>query len=736
MAVIQKIRNRYGKIAGGVIAIALISFIVSDARNGSFGGIFGSHDNTVVTVNGTKVDSKEYETRVKEYETLTAIYSNRGPIDDAARAQIREQVLQSVAYESVVNNICDKMGIITSEQEKKDMIYGANASPLVRQFQIEGRPVFVNPDTKQFDPNIVKELEKELAQNAAKIDPYGKLKEQWETVKTYVVRMARIDKFNAMMASSVYAPVYAATRAAANANQQASIRYIKVPYATLSDTDFKVTDDDIKAFMEKHKALFETEQETRSVDYVSFDIIPASADTARAVGSLNEIKEEFAKTKDNQTFCGNKSDDPSAYSEAFVSKATFGSRYADTIMSQPVGTVYGPYFENGGFKLTKVVDKKELPDSAKCRHILVKIKEGQNEILSDSAAKKRIDSVVVAINSGVPFDTMVVKVSNDYNAQNPNPKGEYTFTLQQRPTISKAFGDFIFEGHVGEKKVVKADNSKTGGYVGYHYIEILEQKGMGPTMQVATIVKSLAPSDSTVNAIFGKANEFAAKSPNAAEFDANLKKMGVDKRVADNVKENSFSMQGLGPAREVIKWMYTHKVGEVSNDPFHLGDQRYVVAKLTNIQPKGMMAVTANNRPPLEQRVREEKKAEAIAKKYAGQNLEAIAQAISGQVAQSDSVLLSGAMIPGLGYEPKIVGYSFNPSFQLNTVSPGIKGQGGVYFITVLSRTTKPADQMAQQMGVMQERRQEEMQMRNYLGQMLQQSMLKGLDIKYNSANF
>ena len=41
MSVIQTIRNRYGKIAGAVIAIALVGFIISDARNGSFGSFFG-----------------------------------------------------------------------------------------------------------------------------------------------------------------------------------------------------------------------------------------------------------------------------------------------------------------------------------------------------------------------------------------------------------------------------------------------------------------------------------------------------------------------------------------------------------------------------------------------------------------------------------------------------------------------------------------------------------------------
>ena len=738
MAVIQKIRNSYGKIAGGIIALALISFIVSDATTGSFSKLFGGNKSDVITVNGTTVESKEYEKRVKEYETLTAIYSNHGPVDDAGRAQIREQVLQAVAYETVVNNLCDKLGIETSDQEKKDLIYSNNAHPLVRQFNIEGQQVFNNPDTKQFDPARVKGIEDEIAKNGAKVDPTGKFTESWAAVKGYVLRMSRIDKFNNMIGAAIYAPVFAARREAMSQNQMASIRYIKVPYSSVPDNDIKVTDDDIKAYIQKHKAMFEIDQPSRSIDYVSYEIVPSQADSSRATGALNDLKDEFLKTKDDKVFVGNKSDDPGVFTEAYVNNKTFMSRFADTIMAQPSGTIYGPYLENGSYRITKIIDKKVLPDSVKCRHILIKVNDGRQAVLSDTLAKKRIDSIVALVNSGVPFDTMVVKCSQDYNPQNPEGyKGEVPVTLQQRPQLSKEFGDFIFEGHVGEKKVVKADNSKLGGYVGYHYIEILEQKAVAPTVKMATITKSLVPSDSTVNALFGKANEFTAKSTNAAEFDANVKKMGIDKRVGENLKESSFAIQGLGPAREVIKWAFSHKVGDISPEPFRLNDQRYVIAKLTAAEEKGVMGITPANRPMLESKVREEKKAEKIAAKFKGANLESIGQAVQGQVQQADSVMLNAAFIPGLGYEPKVVGYTFCPTFQPNTVSPGIRGQGGVYFITVLNRVTKPAaDPMGEQMAIMQSRRQQEGQMRNYFSQLLQATITKKANIKYNVNNF
>ncbi len=142
MSVIQTIRNKYGKIAGAVIAIALIGFIISDARNGSFGSFFGGHDNNVMKINGTNIDPKEFQTRLKEYETLYIMFNKGKALDDATRAQMNEQLVQTMVYETAVGEQCDKLGIQTTEEEKKELIYGMNADPMVRQFQIDGNQIF------------------------------------------------------------------------------------------------------------------------------------------------------------------------------------------------------------------------------------------------------------------------------------------------------------------------------------------------------------------------------------------------------------------------------------------------------------------------------------------------------------------------------------------------------------------------------------------------------------------
>jgi peptidyl-prolyl cis-trans isomerase D len=681
-------------------------------------------------VNGTKIDPKDYQLRLKEYETLYVMFNKGRPLDDATRAQMNEQVVQSTVYETIVNELCDKLGIMTSEDEKKSMIYGENADPLVRQFQIEGQQIFIDQQTGSFDPQRVKYFEKQLAEEPQKVDPNGKVAEQWTAVKDYVVRNSRINKFNELMSGTVYAPMYLAKKAVNDQNSTCALKYVKVPFATIADNDVKVTDDDLNNYIKAHQGLFTNDQPTRNIEYVSFDIIPSSADTARTIDALMQIKDDFTNAKDNKTFVNNKSDDANSFNEAYLNKRTFTSRYADTISGLAVGSVFGPYYENGSYKLTKVIDRKTLPDSVHFRHILIRTQVQGKDVATDSMAQAKMDSAMHDLSSGMKFDSVAAKYSEDDGSKDKG--GDYWFTLQQRPTLFKELADFVFEGKTGDKKQVKVvtDNMHC-----IDYIEIMDQKGIGPSIQIGTIAKNLAPSDSTVNAIYGKANEFAGKNPTATEFDATIKKQNMDKRLGEGVKINSFTIPGLGASREIIRWMYDHKVGDISG-VFQLGDQRYVVAKLSEIDDKGVTGITEANRPMLEQRVKDEKKAEAINKKYAGAgSLDAIAQGSGQQVQQADTVSYASG-IPGIGFEPKVTGYAFNQAFQPNTVSPGIKGNGGVYFITVLNRNAGAVPDNLLNAIAPQQRNSQAGQLRNAFNQMIQPSIIRTADVKYNAGNF
>ena len=716
MAVIQKIRDKYAKVAGFIIALALVGFILMDAASGKFGfgDLFG-RNTSVAKVNGEAIDQKDFARRISEYETLYELYAKGRKLDDAARAQLHDQALREMIFEKLVAGQIKKLGIDTTKEEMQDMIKGANPDPMIMQF-----PYFQD-DKGQFNPQALMAFEQRKDPSFSQ-EQGKKALEQWDIVKSYVKRNRIIQKFNALVVNGVYTPKFMIDRQMKDQNNMASIRFVKIPYTTVNDNEVKVTDADLQDYMKKHAAIYTIDDPSRSIDYISFDVVPSHDDTAKVLDALNKVKAEFGTTADNESFVNRNSDEQ--YTGAYVSKKSMMSQYADSIMNLPVGAVYGPYFENGNYKLTKVVAKQVLPDSVKCRHILIKTEDRGQAVAADSVVKKKIDSVEAMAKGGADFKELVNKYSQDDGSKATG--GEYDFTLAQRTSLSKEFADFIFEGKPGDKKIVKVSNDN---YAGYHYIEIISQKGEEPTAKLAVVTKALFAGQETEQDAYAKANEFAGKNTTAKAFDDAVAKQNLQKRVAPNVKVNDFTVQGLGSSRDIIKWMYTAKVGDVSG-VFPL-DGRYIIAKLTDVQDKGLAKLDANTRPVIEAAIKSQMKAKLIKEKYKSvASLESLSQTAGQPIQQADSFNAYNSFSQTLGYEPKVVGYSFSNSLKQGAVSPGIQGQDGVFFITLVNRqeVNRPADPMM----LNQQKMMLEMQNKNAIANMLQEIFRRTASIKYN----
>ena len=86
------------------------------------------------------------------------------------------------------------------------------------------------------------------------------------------------------------------------------------------------------------------------------------------------------------------------YFDGYLGKAQIQVPAKDSIFALSKGAVYGPYLDNHTYVLAKLIDTKPMPDSVKARHILIGTFNPQTnqQILDDSTAKKRIDSIDVS----------------------------------------------------------------------------------------------------------------------------------------------------------------------------------------------------------------------------------------------------------------------------------------------------------------------------------------------------
>ena len=358
----------------------------------------------------------------------------------------------------------------------------------------------------------------------------------------------------------------------------------------------------------------------------------------------------------------------------------------DTIQRLAKNQVYGPYLDGGSYVLAKLLDTKVLPDSVKCRHILLGTTDRNGQpIMPDSIAKVKVDSIALAIKNGANFDTLETKYTTDQAAH--ADKGVMTFSSAtiQGEGFAKEFGQFIlFDGKPGDKKVVKTQ-------FGWHYIEIISFIKPQTSYKVGYLSQEILPSAETDNKAQEEANIFFSDSKDQKAFDANFEKTqkpkGRQKGVGPNIKPNDAQVPGVGFSRQMVRSIYEAKLGEVLK-PERVNDN-YVVAVVTSVLEEGTKS-PATARPEVEAVLIPKKKA-AMLKQKIGKvtTLEAAAVALGGkQIEVMDSIRMNSTA--KIGYEPKISGATFNPANKGKVVPEALDGQSGVYVIRVDSVGTTP----------------------------------------------
>ena len=685
MSVIQRIRDKGAWIVFGIIALALVAFILQDSSLRR-GNVF-SNTSTIGSINGEKIDRTDFQSKIGFFENIS---KQRG--QEMQPGMLNGQVWNYMVQQTLLNQEANRLGLAFTSKELADVLFGDNPPQWMQQ-------QFTDPKTGVFDVNAARQQFAQIKKNTN--DPrVDQLQTQFIDP---TIQQSIFAKYSALLSGAVYVPKWMAEKTNADNNSVAKASYVFVPYNTISDSAVKVSDDEVEAYVKKHAAQFTRDEETRTVQYVAFSETPTAADSAAVRDQLNTLKPAFTATTDVASFVVSKNSDI-PYTEAYKTKSDFKEANADTIMKLTVGEVFGPYVNSGEYELAKLVGKRTVPDTVKVRHILIKTQDGGKDVLPDSIAKKRIDSIAEAIQHGASFDSMVQKYSDDPGSK--ATQGEYDFPYSQFSSISKEFAEAAFYTPVGTKKTVHVANQ---GYAGYHYIEVLSQKDMQEAYNVAYIAKPINASTETINGASAAASQFAASSKDQKSFEASAKKRNLAPVSSQEIRKEDYSLGVVGGEnRDFIKWIFNNDVGSVS-DPYELGDQ-YVVALITSVEKAGLASAHAA-RPEVESIIKNEKKAKTIiSTKIKGNTLEAVSKSAGVPVQEADSLSFQSPAIPNVGFEPKILGAAFNKNI-VSKISDPIAGNAGVFVVksngtTALSSTGMSVEQIQNNMKQMMLRQQ------------------------------
>jgi peptidyl-prolyl cis-trans isomerase D len=117
----------------------------------------------------------------------------------------------------------------------------------------------------------------------------------------------------------------------------------------------------LQKYLDAHKSKFKREEETRKLQYVTFDIIPSAADTARTLNDLNEKFADFAASKtaaEDSVFVKLYSE--ISFDDKYYTKEELTSSMKDTLFAVANRTVVGSLSGERQFEICK----SERPQNA------------------------------------------------------------------------------------------------------------------------------------------------------------------------------------------------------------------------------------------------------------------------------------------------------------------------------------------------------------------------------------
>ncbi len=708
MSVIQKIRDKYARWAVAAIVISLLGFILMDAFAGR--SSFGSSSTTIGKVNGKEIDIIDFEKKVKQQEEMA---QQQGyDMGEAGRQQVIESVWNGEVTQTLMAEQFEELGMTVGNKEINNLLFGSNPPPDLKQR-------FTDEATGQYNALAAQQFINGVKKSGRPED-----KTQLIDYINNLELNRKMEKYTSLLSNSIYYPKWFIEKQMADNSLIGKASYVSIPYSTISDSAVKISDSEIKNYIDEHKDDFAQKEETRSINFVVFNAAPTAADSTVIKSQVEALKAPFFTATDPASFLLQQGSTIEYY-DAYVGESKVQVPDKDSIFALQKGNVYGPYQDNKNFVLAKKIDERILPDSAKIRHILVQTANPQTGqlMLDDSAAKKRIDSIDLAITNGANFDTLAKQLSNDKGSSDKG--GVYDYFPQGQ--MVKAFNDFVFEGKTGDKKVVKTE-------FGYHLIEIQGQKGSQPHYKIAYLAKEITPSSETDNAASSQASLFAGESRDLKAFNANydktLKTKGLNKLVAADIKPGDHAITGLGTSRTLVKAIFNADKGDVIQ-PERVGES-YVVATVTEVNEEGLQDA-AKARTIVEPILRNKKKADQIKQKLGKiTTLEAAAATVKQPVQTADSLRFSGANAV-FGFEGKVIGAVFNTANKGKIIPEAIEGQAGVYILRVENISASAIDntniEMQRQMMQMQARQ-------GAMQQSPAEALKEAANIKDNRAKF
>ncbi|NJK84863.1 MAG: hypothetical protein HC906_01685 [Bacteroidales bacterium] len=397
MATLEKIRNRAGLLVAIIIGMALLLFVVGDMLNSSQ-SLFTNSKFEIAEVSGKSISYEDFNRRVENLMEISKLQSGRTSLTEEMADNLRNSTWKYMIEEYIMSDEYDKLGLAVTGEEMMDMIQGENPHPIVTQ-------LFSNPQTGIYDKSAATRFIQQVLQE----DEQSERKTIWLFYENEIYRQRKVSKYLSLISKGLYVNSLQAQKRAVETGKSYDFDYIVQRFTSLTDTSMKVTDKEIEQFYKENKYRY-AQDESRDIKYVTYEVVPSESDYKTAEEWINTIKPEFESADDTKQFVSFQSDVP--YDGKNYSAGELPQPINDFAFNAEIGAVYGPYFEDDAYKLSKLAEINYLPDSVHAQHILLQVNQENYMQMLQLA-----DSLKTLAENGSDFGMLARANSADGSAQ-------------------------------------------------------------------------------------------------------------------------------------------------------------------------------------------------------------------------------------------------------------------------------------------------------------------------------
>lgn len=642
MLTLQTLRDKGGVLLAILIGIALLAFLLGDMLSSS-SLLFGS-GNKVGTIEGNSINYQDYGIKLDYYTSINdLIYGSSQDVNERAT----EEAWESLIREELFVPQFKKLGIATSQAESKKMLSPDTPSPIVAT-------LFADPQTGFYSPDYYRNF-----LETASYDASGARMQLVSYLKSESDFISASQKLMPIISGGYFPTNSDVAFETANMSKSRDIRFIYKKVRSVSDSVVNFTDNDVEKFYESHKNSFFRE-ESRTINYVTFDVNPSQADFLAAQKIVDKLASEFAE-----------SSTPKLYAEANSYEKNLSHYYSRGQLDAPLAEfafsgsdgVYGPILSDRTFSMARVINVRNVMDSIELSHIA---------LLPDQTALA--DSLMDVLAHGGDFASLAMQYSGDPQTRlNGGQLG-----IMDPVYLPDEIFDKVVDLPVG--KCVKVESANV-----INIFKLDRKVGNQPKVYLAFVNYRVEPSKATRNDVFNRATKFATTVSGSLD---NFVRAGsdsvLDLRVA-KVHPADRGVEGIDNSREIVTWAFAKGDDEATSHVMEFGDM-FLVAALASSEHRGI-APLDEVREEMADALRSQIKAEYLKNQMKGASLQEVASKLGLEILEAKDVDFNTFSFPEVGFNS---GFAGGLTFvKAGTLSNPIVTNDAVFLAEVVAENDK-----------------------------------------------